>query len=276
MENNQVTPKIRLLILLFTLCLLYTSCEFGSEYKWENGIENGVELFGDFRYRIDNGSIKITRYEGSGGMVVIPAEIDGIPVTTIGWHSFRETGLTDIIIPDSITAIDYNAFSHNKLTNVILPNSITYFGSNMFANNQLENVDIPDGITSIAIQMFYNNKLIKVTIPESVKNIMHGAFCDNKLTSVSFSTSITSIGSYAFRNNQLSNVIIPDNVTLICDNAFVNNPITSITIGADAKLDEHSFSKNDQNRFVFYYNEGGKLAGTYTRANTNSTVWLRQ
>ncbi len=39
---------------------------------------------GDFDYTIENGEVTITGYTGPGGDVVIPAMIQGLPVTTIG------------------------------------------------------------------------------------------------------------------------------------------------------------------------------------------------
>ena len=145
--------------------------------NWENEIENGGEFFIDFRYKIDNGSITILRYNGKGGLVSIPSEIDGIPVTSIGIYSFRETKLTDIIIPDSITLIEKGSFYGNQLTSVIIPNRISSIADLTFIYNKLISVVIPNGVTSIGKHAFEWNQLNSVTIPDSVTSlgIMHFA-----------------------------------------------------------------------------------------------------
>ena len=43
---------------------------------------------------------------------VIPKEIEGASVTSIGFEAFQEcTSLTEIAIPDGVTSIGSNAFS---------------------------------------------------------------------------------------------------------------------------------------------------------------------
>ena len=64
--------------------------------EWWKQIESGGEIFGDFRYKSEAGGIRIIRYEGEGGTVTIPAEIERTPVTSIGIHAFRETNLKGV------------------------------------------------------------------------------------------------------------------------------------------------------------------------------------
>ena len=44
----------------------------------------------DFTYITNNGTITITRYIGTGGDVIIPSTISGLPVTTIGIQAFED------------------------------------------------------------------------------------------------------------------------------------------------------------------------------------------
>ena len=61
----------------------------------------------DFTYTTNNGAITITKYTGSGGAVVIPSTINGLPVASIGNLAFRQcTSLTNVAIPDGVTSID--------------------------------------------------------------------------------------------------------------------------------------------------------------------------
>jgi hypothetical protein len=43
---------------------------------------------GDFTYVVSDGNVTITNYTGLGGVVVIPATIDGMPVVSIGDSAF--------------------------------------------------------------------------------------------------------------------------------------------------------------------------------------------
>ncbi len=62
-------------------------------------------------YTTNNGTITITRYMGSGGLVIIPETINGLPVTSIGDYAFFECyGLTSITIPEGVTSIGDSAF----------------------------------------------------------------------------------------------------------------------------------------------------------------------
>jgi len=78
-----------------------------------------------FNYTTNNGSITITRYTGSDGIVTVPAIIDGFPVTTIGGSAFESTSVGSVVLPNSITNILYEAFIYcAKLTNVTVPSSV--------------------------------------------------------------------------------------------------------------------------------------------------------
>jgi hypothetical protein len=57
---------------------------------------------------------------------------------------------------------------------------------------------------------------------------------------------------------------------------FSYNPLTSITIGAGVTLSTGYYYPSFGDGFEAVYNNGGKVAGTYTRPNTDSTTWTRQ
>ena len=78
----------------------------------------------DFKYKVDDSKVTVTRYTGAGGDVVVPEFIDGYPVTIIGAYAFRECfKLTSITLPNSITTIGDSAFERCVfLTSVTMPN----------------------------------------------------------------------------------------------------------------------------------------------------------
>lgn len=80
----------------------------------------------------EDGSVTIERYIGSGGDVVIPAEIDGKPVSAIGnvfgtIGAFQDcTNVTSVVIPDGVVEIQDNAFyGCTNLEVVTVPSSVT-------------------------------------------------------------------------------------------------------------------------------------------------------
>lgn len=105
-----------------------------------------------FTYTTNNGSITITGYTGTGGDVVIPSAINGLPVTSIGEDAFEnKINLTGITIPGSITNIGVYAFYEcSGLTNVTIPDSVTTIGADAFRDcTGLPSVTIPSSVTSI-------------------------------------------------------------------------------------------------------------------------------
>ena len=69
----------------------------------------------DFEYRIENGGITITKYIGQQENVVIPKEINGLPVTTIGKRSFFDSEpVKNITIPNH-----YQQLSNQRLERLL-------------------------------------------------------------------------------------------------------------------------------------------------------------
>lgn len=74
--------------------------------------------------------------------VVIPSEINGIPVTVIGESAFNNKHLTSVVIPSGVFVIDRYAFQSNQLTSIDLPNTVFELGDYAFYENELEEVTI--------------------------------------------------------------------------------------------------------------------------------------
>ncbi len=88
----------------------------------------GGQIYFDGRGTITNAEQSITS-------AIIPAEIEGIPVTTIGGYAFMDSNMTKLVISEGILAINYFAFGNcYQLTSVTLPSSISYINYNSISD----------------------------------------------------------------------------------------------------------------------------------------------
>ena len=141
--------------------------------------------YGYFTFNPTNGTI--TGYSRSGPKdVVIPSEINGVPVTVIGSGALDNLDLSSLVLPDTIVIIRDSAFAYNNLTNLVIPNSVEIIDS----------------------WSFYMNNITNLTIGNKVKRIGDSAFEFSSLTSVTIPDSVTFLGNYAFRENKLTKINI--------------------------------------------------------------------
>ncbi len=222
------------------------------ELKNNNVISNVVESEG----------VEITGYDNicGGKSVIVPKNIDGEPIVSIGErafitgdnktdsfindinmsnatelkiiksYSFPANNIVNVELPLNLEYIGDSAFAGNQLTSITIPSSVTYLGKDAFRQNQIQKIDIPPNLNFLQSGVFADNQLTNVTIPDNIIGIGSYAFAFNQLTNVTIPDSVIGIGSYAFASNQLTNVIIPDSVITIGDGSFGENELTSIII----------------------------------------------
>lgn len=171
----------------------------------------GQTLYYSFNYA---GNAVYVVYPGSGwngsvmptGALTIPSTVTynstTYTVTGIGNSAFSGcSGLTSVIIPNTVTSIGDNAFYYCDITSVTIPSSVTSIGDDAFYYcSGLTSISLPNSVTSIGYQAFgYCTGLTSIFIPNSVTNIGSYAFyyCSG-LTTVSIGRSVTSIGTGAF------------------------------------------------------------------------------
>jgi hypothetical protein len=197
-----------------------------------------AEQFGDFHYGVVGSNIQIYAYTGLGGDVVIPEEIDGMPVTTIDRDAFANiTGLTSVAIPTNVTAIYDSAFSGcTGLTTVSLSANLTTLYNGVFGRcTGLTNitVSLDNPVLSSSNGILYDKAgttLLEfpggiggsVAITEGVTRIAADAFLGNTaLGDVNFPDTLAAIGSWAFSGcNGLTKVTIPASVSNLAAGVF--------------------------------------------------------
>lgn len=175
--------------------------------------EETIFKSGNYEYTIlEDNTIEITRYIGKEAEVVVPSNLDGMEVTSIGPFAFSYcdeithviisngvkkiadyaftvcVNLKEIDFSDSVTYIELGAFLNCQLlSKVDLPKNLEVIESFAFGGcKSLESVTIPDNAVSIKSSAFESEKLTKVFIPKNVKEIASGAFaCCTALESIS-------------------------------------------------------------------------------------------
>ena len=209
-----------------------------------------------------NNSMAITGYAGPGGDVVIPSDIDGLPVTLIGGSAFYScTNLTGITIPNTVTAIEAYAFAAcTRLTRVAIPGSVRSIGNAAFRGClSLANVTIAEGVTALPSNIFNDcTNLTRISLPASLLNIdpgltpfsmtvipdytmFHGCTSLTNITVDPLNLSFISVDGVLLDKNQttlircpegkIGSIAMPDSVTKIADWAFYFcESLTHITI----------------------------------------------
>lgn len=154
--------------------------------------------------KVRNG-IRIDSVE-SGGGIVIPDFINGMPVLKIADRAF---------------------YKRKDVSSIILPRYLTEIGEYAFSGSSIVSISIPDRVEAIGQYAFNNcRKLESIILPKGLKTIKYSTFSGcSALTSIRIPANVTSIGDNAFECcGKLKKVQIPDSVTRFGYRAFSSKP----------------------------------------------------
>lgn len=201
----------------------------------------------DFKYEIVNDEVTIIGFNDDkpdvnkpSTNVVIPATIEGKPVTKIAESAFSGKTINTVAIPASVTEIGANAFkSCVYLTGATLNDGLVTIGDSAFALCQkLASCNIPATVTTIGASAFVGTALSNVTIPESVTTVKDGAF-----QSCYSLTKVTAAGKdTAFEG---------ENIFANCSDKLVINAPANSKAMAYAKAKGIGFAASDINMTAF-------------------------
>ena len=157
-----------LLALLLVIGLLPMTARAG---ELDNGLQYEIYSSSDWSYKY----VVITRYSGNATNVVIPAQIEDFPVTSIGQAAFRDcSNLTEIVLPDSLTSIRDSAFSGcSNLVSIDLPDNLTSIGKWAFNGcTNLSSIDFASSLNSMGESAFRNcSSLTNIVLPNTLLSI---------------------------------------------------------------------------------------------------------
>ncbi len=166
-----------------------------------------------------NDSTTIVSYGGAETVV------DFIPsnVTTIGYLSFIECDLSELVIPNTITEIGAAAFNLNTISklNGVATNGIIFARKPDGSDDSTKIVSycgsatninfIPSTVTQIGKEAFAYSELTSVTIPTNIDTIEYGGFYVNNITSLTFTEggNLKYLGVNAFYYNTGLTLTLP-------------------------------------------------------------------
>lgn len=193
-----------------------------------------------YEYYETDGGVRIDRYSGKGGDIVIPSIIDGKNVVEIGSDIFLGfDSITSVVIPESVIDISSSAFE-----NCINLKSVTILGAANIGSrafgfcSNLENVSM-DNVKSIGESAFYECKsLTIVKLPKPLMSISKCVFdgCSS-LTSITIPESVTKVELQAFNRCPISSIFIPQNITYFDPYVFGgDSSIVSIDVDPNNKI----------------------------------------
>src|SRR5665213_1807935 len=142
-----------------------------------------AQVQAQFNYIANGGSCTITGYTGAGGAVVIPTNINGLTVTSIGdglvpiFSASNDNGVTSVTIPDSVISIFTDAFNDcNSLTSVYFMGNAPSGGDGVFEGDNNVTVYYLAGTTGwgefsngegVPAVLWYTPPSINITSPTS-------------------------------------------------------------------------------------------------------------
>ena len=248
--------RLLLLLVVFVMCLSLASCdvllnkarELVTGEEVEKPPKDFVASFEDvpFNYDLYEEYIILTKYTGDELEVVVPSEIDGVKVTTIGSGCFNdlEIKITSVKIPNSVTTIQDSAFFYaDALVAIEIPDSVTSLGERAFSwCNSLQSVTFGKGITEIPDYCFNHCSSLKtLELPTWINKIGTRAFsyCES-LAEFTVRSNINELGNMVFYSCPvLKYVVFENGATNLGENVFAECPELAVIAPENSTVMEY-------------------------------------
>lgn len=204
----------------------------------------------DFEYTIGQDEVCLNAYIGDKEYVIVPEEIEGKPVTSMGDNVFYETKVRFVSLPDSIREMGHHTFGGcTRLVYASMPESLEVLPYATFESCfRLRDPGLYDGLKKIEETAFWGTHyMTELYLPETLEEIDDNAFvlCDylvyiivpeenkhfqgNDDGTILFSADGGKLIWYSFMNEE-NEYHVPEGVKQIYASAFRRAPLTSVTL----------------------------------------------
>jgi len=247
-----------------------------------------------FTYTTNNGALTITGYTGSGDKVMIPGQINGRRVVSIGAAGFAGSSVTNVTIPASIASIGDGAFGNcYGLTAVYFQGNAPILGSMVFGSLNFPPPATPGWIFP---NVYYQPNAkgwsssfggcpaylllppYFCTVGNRTLTIAGYLGSNTKLVIPNglYGLTVAGIGDQAFANSTVKEVFIPSSVTSIGKGAFAGSPLTSLAFlpGSTATIGDNAFSACGHLTTVIFPSQGHIAIGNWSFADCNRLTSL--
>lgn len=187
-------------------------------------------ISGDYEYELLNCGVGISAYLGSATRVAVPAEIEGLPVVSIGYRSFSNSENADkielITLPPTVTVISSSAFTGmENLKKINLNEGITHIYSYAFSHcPNLVSLVLPNSVEYVYDYLFDGcTSLKEITWPGNDVEMDAETFYGSSIEKINLSEGMTFIDEYFFRYTKVTSVTVPSTVDLVMPKAFFNS-----------------------------------------------------
>ncbi len=187
-------------LLAFLLTLTLIACFVVS------GLADYGDGLDDYLYSTGSSGVTLTKYFGEGeSTLVLPTEVDGLPVTRIGEKCFEDHDeIEAVVLPGTLKVIGYRAFyGCSKLSDMNLPDSLEQTGGWALAHTGFTSVVFPEGFDTLGYGTFYGSRNLEtVVLPKGVDSIGENTFrgC-SKLQNVTIPSTEIEIDIKGFEEN---------------------------------------------------------------------------
>lgn len=199
-------------------------------YGWAKGSGLEYRLNIDFLYNRYDKDVTISGYIGTDPDVIIPSEIEGLPV--VGVSLLNNQVIESIVYPEGTASVG-GLTGCGNLKKVELPQSVKILWESAFRGcTALKEINLPEGLTHINACAFEKSGLTRIEIPGGVEVLGDSVLSEcTELSEVMLNEGITQIGDFMFYMcPALRQIELPGTLEKIGGHAFGYSGLQEIVI----------------------------------------------
>ncbi len=224
MKNKKIINKNNIyLSRILYLCLIVMGLIFLSKPVY-------ATTSGDWTYYVNSeGTVDLTKYNGTDETVTVPSEIDGYSVRQLYDTFYYNTTVKSVTVSEGITSLSYTFNLCSNLETVILPESLESIHNNTFRScSSLKELNLGKNVSYVDESAFSSVSLDLFSVdPENTNFCSDGVLLFDKektkviaapirdLREYSIPITVKEIGDYGLAYTELGSDTLPDSIEAI-------------------------------------------------------------